>query len=265
MFEKNRYSLFYSILIILVISGTSCISQKKIAYFQNLEPVAKSQLNSEEIQEKSISRIYAFDFIYVDIRTMDEKTEEFIRGNANMNMGLQATSPGMIGYRVDKNGFVNLPLIGKVHVLGLTLEEAEKSIKEELKTYLKEPYYVKIVNLTFVVHFFDENGRAQQLHLSRESSTLIDALSLAGGMSDFGKRENLRVVRNYPADPKLFMLDMRDIASMQNEGFYLQTNDMIFVEPFQRKNFITNVSTFNIFISLFNTALVIYALIASSN
>lgn len=261
--------LLISLLIISLLSG-GCVSRKNLAIFQDVPLAQVDSAAAEELEKRLVVHIKPYDLISVFVKSKDPETDEFINISAgggslgNVNLGSGGRS-NMIGYRVDSEGNIRLPLIDKVNVLNLTLDEAEELIKSKFKEYIKEPCYVKVVHLTFRVHLFDENGGANIIQISRESATVIDVLSMSGGLSDFGKRSNIRVIRNYPQDPKLYLIDLTTIDCLNSEGFYLQSNDIIMVDRFTRKNFITNVSTFNIFYSLFNTSLVVIALILSIN
>jgi len=139
------------------------------------------------------------------------------------------------GYLVDKNGNIELPLIGKTKISGLTTREAADSIKNLLSLYYKD-LTVDVRYSNFQVTVLGEVLRPATYTLPNERITVLDALGLAGDLTIYGKRENVLLIRDSTADQKqLIRLNLTSKDIMMSPYFFLKQNDVIYVEPNKQK------------------------------
>lgn len=140
---------------------------------------------------------------------------------------------GISGYTVNKDGDIDFPVLGKVHVGGMTREEISISIKEQLisNNLVKDPVVtVEFMNLSISV--LGEVAKPGRYDIDRDRLTLLDALGMAGDLTIYGKRDNVLVQREENGGKAIYRVDLnsgRDLYS--SPAFYLQQNDIIYVEP----------------------------------
>lgn len=148
------------------------------------------------------------------------------------NMGFRNTG-GSISYQVDYEGNVKLPILGKVHIAGKTVREAEIFLQEEYSYSFNDPYCLIEVNNRRVIVFPGDDGTAQVIPLVNENITLIETLALAGGVSQNGKAQKIKVIRPQKdgSEPKVYNLDLSTINGLQDGMMVMQANDIVYVTP----------------------------------
>jgi polysaccharide export outer membrane protein len=183
---------------------------------------------------------------------------------------MSANSQSISGYTVDSHGDIDFPVLGKIHLAGLTREEAENSIKTLLikSRQIKDPVViVEFMNLGFSV--LGEVSRPGRYKIDRDRFTLFDALSLAGDLTINGQREDVALVRHEVEHDVLYRLNLLDIEQIYaSPAFYVQQGDVIYVTPNekrQRESTINgnNVRSTSFWISLSSLATSIVTLLVS--
>jgi polysaccharide export outer membrane protein len=139
------------------------------------------------------------------------------------NMGFQ--------YWIEDDGFVKLPILGKIYLAGYTVKEAEKMLEELFSKDYNDPYVLVRVTNRRVIVFPGENGRATVIEIANENLTLMEALALAGGLADRGKAHKIKVIRNAGPQQKVFLIDMSTIDGLRQANLVMQANDIVYVEP----------------------------------
>jgi len=137
------------------------------------------------------------------------------------------------GYLVDKSGYINFPVIGKVMLAGLTKEEAIEKMMNEIKAHVKNPI-VNIRFLNFKVTVIGEVNTPSSFQVSSEKINVLEALGLAGDMTQFGNRTNVLIIREKDGLRTTARLNLNNKDVLNSPYFYLQQNDIIYVEPEHR-------------------------------
>lgn len=139
---------------------------------------------------------------------------------------------GRQSYIVDEAGVIDFPVLGAIKVQGMTREELESYLKEELKAYIREEPVVTVRLMNFRISVLGEVARPGQYTISRERINLLEALSLCGDMTLYGKRDNVTLIREQ-ADGSLkkVRLDVSSAEVINSPYFYLQQNDILYVQP----------------------------------
>lgn len=235
---------------------TSCISREKLNYFQDAAVADTVSEDLRQVQEKKIEqiRIRPYDILDVQVRTPDERTNKLfgagensnVRGRVNIQQSYQ------IGYSVGQDGTIQMPLIGEVNVLNLTVKQAREAIEEQLSEYVRDPY-VQVKFLNYKIFVLGEVKNSGLVTINNESATVMEAISLAGGITQYGKRNNVRVFRGTPDNPIVHELDLTSVKSMSNPGYFIEPYDIIYVEPLRRRTILANISTINTFASIITT------------
>lgn len=238
--KKNIYLNFFLFLNMIVFLS-SCVSQKQIAYFQ------KDQSGSDIIKaaDAYIPKIQSGDILSIYVSSLNSAASSFfnpyattpsLSGDVNSEGGNSATGTQSLsqaaapGFLVDANGKIEIPLIGSMVVGGLTTSEAKDSIKNKLKTYLKEPT-VNVRFLNYKISVMGEVAHPSSYVIANEKVTLPEALSMAGDITIFGKRENVLIVRDNDGKKEFGRVNLTTREIYSSPYYYLHSNDVIYVEP----------------------------------
>jgi len=136
-----------------------------------------------------------------------------------------------IQFQVDVDGFVKLPIIGKIRVTDLTIREAEKLLEDKYAVYYNKPFVMLSVLNRRVMVFPGSGGTGMVVILENENTTLIEALAMAGGISETGKSDVIKLIRGDSRNPQIHLIDLSTVEGMKKSNMLLQANDIIYVEP----------------------------------
>lgn len=225
----------------IVLLASSCSSSKEITYFQDLKPGQESV-----IATLSPIKLQPNDKISIIVSTGDSRLNSlFNLPVARTNIG-QGSTDGKINtsggenvapYTIDRQGDINFPVLGKLHVAGMTREELGEYIRRELisRDLAKNPI-VTVDYLNLSVTVIGEVGHPGRFAIDREDYTILDALSAAGDLTIYGKRNNIRVLREENGVQRVYDVDLNSGRTLaQSPVYYLQQNDVIYVEPNETK------------------------------
>ncbi len=138
--------------------------------------------------------------------------------------------PAQSGYLVDNTGAIELPVLGKVAVAGQTANQVKDRLRESLREYLKEPT-VTIRNLNFRISVMGEVMRPSLFTIPNEQITLLEALSLSGDITIYGRRENVLIIREEDGKRTFARVDLTRRDLFSSPYYYLHPNDVVYVEP----------------------------------
>lgn len=227
----------------IVLSTSSCISTKKVAYFQNASVAQKSIIDSVTKFTEPI--IQTDDILSVDIKTIDPQSVAVVNQASEMLVGGSSANRGsetIAGFLVDKNGDIELSQVGKIRVVGLTTYEAKELIREKVSKDFRNPT-VSVRFANFKISVLGEVTRPAAYTVPNEKVSVLDVLSLAGDLTIYGKRENILVIRDKDGKKELGRLDLNSSAIFSSPFFYLKQNDVIYVEPNKAKVLTLNSAT----------------------
>lgn len=169
-----------------------------------------------------------------------------------------------IDYLVDIDGNVILPVIGKTKVSGLTIRQATDTLEKKYATYYVRPYVLLKITNRRVIVFPGNPGTAKVIPLINNNTTLIEALALAGGITEDGKARKVKLLRGDPNNPQVYLIDLSTINGIKAGNMVLQANDIIYVTPQRRitRELLTRITPA---LSLITSILLTIALLRSSN
>lgn len=213
-------------------------------------------------------RLQPRDIISVKVKTLDVESSDYF--NMETGRGFNNFNPASIylsGYSLDHNGSINLPEVGSLKVSGLTIVETQNKIQESLSTYLnKATILVKLVSFRITV--LGEVRSPGQYFIYNDQVTLLEGLGMAGDLTEFGNRENVTLIRQNGAKLGGVRLNLQDTDILSSKFYYLQPNDVLYVQPLKVKNTRGNLSTLNIvsiIVGSVSTALAIFFTIRNLN
>jgi polysaccharide export outer membrane protein len=226
----KKLPLLIGVALVTLVSG--CISSKKLVYFQ--DQVTAS--DSIKLMDRFVPTVQPGDILSVRVSSLSpEATTFFNPPSATMQLDRMMTPimtalPEITGYLVNPDGTIELPLVGKVKVGGLNTAQVADRIREELKTYLKEPT-VNIRNQNFRVSVMGEVARPSLFTIPNEKITMLEALSLAGDITIYGRRDNVLLIREVNGQRTFTRIDLTNRDLFRSPNYYLHPNDVIYVEP----------------------------------
>lgn len=231
-----RYS--FGILFILLLLFASCGSKRNLSYFKDLPD---SVVLQSAIPQTPETKIQGGDILRITINTLNPESNVLFNSgtlqtldsrNNDVNTNNQLAAEG---YLVDKNGFINFPVIGQVRLGGLTREGARQEMVKQLTSYVKNPI-VNVRFLNFKVTVIGEVAKPSTFTIPNEKITILEALGMAGDMTPFGKRENVLLIREENGERTMVKLDIGKKDIMNSPYFYLRQNDVVYVEPTKYKD-----------------------------
>jgi polysaccharide export outer membrane protein len=235
---------------------SSCTSQKKLAYLNNLPEVNGQETFTMEIPEYNI---HPRDILYITAKAMspDGKITDFLSTTASSTtaqMGAGEAGSYLYGYDVNPEGNIILPVIGTLKVEGLTLDETRKLIQASADKFFKNATVeCKLLSFKFTVI---GEVRAPATYINYNNYlTVLEAIGRAGGVGDFGNRDRVLVVRATDKGTKTFRLNLQDKSILASEAYFLLPNDVVIVEPLGQKIFNLNLPTIAFIITTITSAI----------
>lgn len=238
MNKTHTYRKFINVFYLIVIGSifTSCVANKNIAYFKDIQSVDSAKL--ERAAAYVEPRIQSDDILSINIFTLNPNTGAVINqaastpalgGNTNAS-----NSQILNAFLVDKNGEIELALVGKIKVAGLTTYEARELVRKVISKEYKNPN-VQLRFANFKVSVLGEVNSPSTYTLPNEKVTILDALSLAGDLTIYGKRENVLIVRDQDGKKEFARLNLNSSEIFNSPFYYLKQNDVVYVEPNKAK------------------------------
>jgi polysaccharide biosynthesis/export protein len=228
-----NFTILAALSMIAIIGGTiSCVSPKSIVYFQG----DSAQYSSQEITQKYIPKIQPSDILSIIVGSLNAEANEvfntpnlFTTASTNYsNVGGPRVQP--LGYLVDSDGYIEIPLVGRVKVSGLRTTDAADTIRTRLLTFLKEPSVI-VRNLNFKISVMGEVKLPAVYVIPDEKITLPEVMSLAGDLTIYGNRTNVMIIREENGKREYARVDLTSREIFNSPYYYLHKNDVIYVEP----------------------------------
>jgi polysaccharide export outer membrane protein len=224
----------------VILTFTSCVSQKQITYFQK----GVNQPDTITVAKTYIPKIQPGDILAINIGSLNPAASSFFNPYSTMPLGTDAndaaangTSSSLVlnqsaspNYLVDAEGSIELPLIGNIKLAGLSTTEARDMIKNLLKTYLKGPT-VNVRVMNYKISIMGEVTKPSVYVIPNEKITLPEALSLAGDITIFGRRDNILIIRDFDGKKEFGRVNLNSREVYTSPYYYLHNNDVIYIEP----------------------------------
>jgi len=225
-------SLFALIVIAMMMTG--CGSTKNVAYFKNSDDT-----NLESSRVLYDARIMPKDVLTITVNTTDpEASAPFnltVATTQSISLRSSSTSQAVLqSYIVDNEGNISFPLIGKVHLGGLTKNEAEQLILSRIKPYMNdaETPIVTVRMINYKISVIGEVTRPGMFTVANEKINILEALAQAGDLTIYGVRDRVKLIREDATGKKeIHVLNLNDANIINSPYYYLQQNDIIYVEP----------------------------------
>ena len=217
----------------VAVALASCGSSKNVAYFQNSDSVSLAE--SRYLYD---AKIMPKDVLSITVSTSEDA--------AAAPFNLTVPTPYTLGQRnsysqamlqsyiVDNDGDIDFPLLGTVHLAGLTKEEAERHIRDKIRSYMnrKEKPIVTVRMINYKISVIGEVAKPGMFTVANEKISILEALAQAGDLTIYGRRDRVKLIREDATGEKnIHVLNLNDANIINSPYFYLQQNDVVYVEP----------------------------------
>jgi polysaccharide biosynthesis/export protein len=248
------------ILVVLTFLLSACVTQQNVEYLQDTCTTIKS------FDEALIDdyKLKPNDELYIQINSLDDpKANVFSASGTQPFMNISTIQPygaSLISYTVDKEGFLLLPVIGRIPVLDLTTAQVSEKITKFLTNILSQPMVtVKLVNR--YVSVLGEVLRPGHFSYSQDKLTIFDAIGLAGDITEYGNRNEVILTRNEDGKNIRIPVNLTQSDILTSNYYYIRPNDMIYVKPLTKKFWGMRQFPYAVIISTLTTAILLYSVI----
>ena len=258
MRKMNKITKLGLAALLMAMLFASCVPQKKMLYLKEAQMAAENQ-SINYVNERSVNyKLQPGDNLFIRfVNTLDE------RSAALLNSGVsQLTSDASIylqSYTLDEEGCIEMPLVGKIELQNLTVDEAKERLQIELDKYINQTtIIVKLSNFNLTV--LGEVNRPGMYKVYQSQINLFEAVSLAGNMTNFAKIDQVRIIRQTDNGSEILTVDMGSADILASPYYYLKPNDIIYVEPLKIKQWGFTTFPYSTVISILSMAITLWAL-----
>lgn len=225
--------------VLLAFLLVSCQSYKKVPYLQDTALVN----DTEQSVRQTAVKVMPKDLLTIAVScSTPELAAPFNLVNSGTASGAegkvmaQGTSSALQQYLVDNQGNINFPVLGEIHVGGLTKLEIENLIIDKLKVYLKEAPLVNVRIVNYRISVLGEVTKPGSFVVSNEKINLLEALAMAGDLTIYGMRDNVKLIRTGQDNKQeIITFDLNKAETVMSPYYQLQQNDIIYVTPNKTK------------------------------
>ena len=211
---------------VICILLSACVPHKKIAYFQDLQ----NDSTITSFVDKHISTVETSDLLSITIASLSEdanKLFELQTGNEDPNYASNT-------YLVREDSTIQIPVLGKLNVAGKATGQVAEEVMAALEPYLKDPtVVVRIVN--YRITLMGEVANPGVYHIPNEKVSILEAIGMAGDLTIYGKREQVKIIRSSGGEHQVFFVDLTSKSVFSSPNYFLQNNDIVYVEPSKGK------------------------------
>ncbi len=244
----------YFVLVILIINLVSCVPQKEVIYVQDRQKDMAFEMEYANLKRKN--KIEVFDELYIQVNSFDAGNLNFMNSSLSGTSARSAAELSLISYRVDEDGYIDLPVLGRIKVIGLTIEESANLIRKELESYLNSPS-VKISFVNRSITVLGYVRQAGRYYYTGEYINVFQALGLAGDIQEFGNRKEVVVIREENNKITKHRISLTDKEIFKSPYYYLDSNDIVYVEPLKRRHWGMETFPYALILSSITTFLLV--------
>ncbi len=221
---------------------SSCIPQRKLKYLQDFDETKDYQ--NPYTPADTIIQNYMLrpnDYLYIRVITSDERLSQFFNKTGTQGGGNIVGAGGqggakLLAYQIDDFMHIDLPFVGEIDLSECNLKMARDTIRESLSGFLDEfALIVELMN-SYIIMLGEVNSPGRH-SLNEDVITIFDAVAMAGDMTQYARRKEVRIIRPTETGSIMYTVDLLDKNILESEGYYIYPNDMIYVEPVWVKMF----------------------------
>ncbi len=211
--------------------ASSCTTSKtSLTYFEDIKGIESGSVPAKEFSVKIMPQ----DELFITINSIVPQATAAYNlplSNPAFNDALKLTNqPHQQTYIVNKDGDIDMPVLGRLHVEGMSTLELKNELVKRISADVEDPI-VRVELVNFRIKVLGEVKQPGAITVNREKYTLLDALADAGDLTEYGERNNVLVIREEDGKQTYHHLNLNEVATLSSPYFYLQQNDVIYVEP----------------------------------
>jgi polysaccharide biosynthesis/export protein len=239
-----------TIILLIVLTATSCITSKKLTYLQYTTP----PLDTVMTVQPDAYKIQPFDNLFIRVVTPDPQWSQMFNTieTSSSSSSLTEQSADLISYSVDRDGNIEVPFAGTFKVVGKTLSMIKKELEELLKSYVTDASVtVKMINN--YVSVLGEVSKPGRYQIYKDRMNIFQALAMAGDLGEFSNRQKIQIIRQVPGGNSVKEFSLTDRSILSSEFFYVMPNDVIYAEPLKGRFFQMNAFPYGVILSAITT------------
>lgn len=244
---------------VIVVWLSSCVPLKKSIYLQGELAKELEKIESAYEPVKSSYIVKPNDNLFIRVTSLDSRTSAFLNNDAGVT-DTRIDNPmaaSLVGYRVDLDGSIDYPFVGKIFVANLTLDQVQDKIQLAVSKFIEESSVnVKLLNDNITI--IGEVNSPGRFLLYAEEINLFEALSMAGDMNDFANKKRVRLIRQDGDTQQMIVINTLDEKIMFSPYYYLKPGDIVYVEPRKLKSWDLSSVPITLTLTLLNTAILMY-------
>ena len=235
-YMKKIHLFFTALVVLLLLSATSCTSYKNVPYLQNSADLS----NIQQYNNVFDAKIQPKDLLVINVVSpMDPSAS----APYNLTVGIPyegkqslTTQATLQTYLVDNDGYINFPVIGKLRVAGKTITEVEEMVYAKIESAFVEKPVVTVRYHNFKISVLGEVTSPGTYSVPNGKVTVFEALALARDLTIYGRRDNVKLIReNAEGIKEIHEINLNDVAVLTSPYYYLQQNDVLYVTPNKAK------------------------------
>ena len=254
---KKNILLFILVTNLIILS---CTNQRQLIYLQGVDENSDTSFYAMNQLDYWIQ---SQDILYIKVYTLNSEVSDLINQTSSsnqQNLFQNETSLYINGYTVNDSGYIEIPVLGRIKIINLTLDETIETIRQRADQYLKDAtVIVKLISFKFTV--MGEVNNPGIFRNFNNQLTVFEAISMAGDITDYGNRKKILVLRPSEKGTETFRLDLTNKNILTSEGFFLLPNDIVYVEPIKSKTFKLNIPNITLAFSSITTLILILSYI----
>lgn len=252
--------------LLLAMTIASCVPQKKMLYLKDMQMAAES-ISKEYVNDRTIDyKLQPGDNLYIRfLNTVDQNSASALSGdNSTRNYMSSEASIYLQSYTLDEEGCIELPLTGKINLKNMTVDQAKEILQEKVSKYVNQTtLIVKLSNFNLTI--LGEVSKPGMYKVYQSQINLFEAVAMAGNMTNFAKREEVKIVRQTDNGSEIITVDMGSADILSSPYYYLKPNDIVYVEPLKIKQWGFTTFPYSTVISVVSLAVTLITLYTRLN
>ncbi len=247
--------------LLLAMFFASCVPYKKMLYLKDAQMVAENQ-SANYVNERNVDyKLQPGDNLYIRfINTIDERSAAALAGDIGRTYTSTDAAIYLQSYTLDEDGCIELPLTGKIELKNLTVDGAKEKMQTEINKFVNQTtIIVKLSNFNLTV--LGEVARPGMYKVYQSQINLFEAVSMAGNMTNFAKKNEVKIIRQTDTGSEIHIVDMGQADILSSPYFYLKPNDIVYVEPLKIKQWGFTTFPYSTVLSIVTLAITLFNLL----
>lgn len=240
----------------------ACVTQRQLPYLQGKDYSTTAAVQVDN--ERQAYHLQAGDVLSIKVQSVEPSLNDMFSVTSGQN--IQSGDPGSLfvsGYSVDDAGGIVLPTVGRLTVAGLTVEETQQLVQKNVARFMRTANVV--VKLTsFKLTVLGEVRAPGRYYIYNTQATVLEGLGLAGDLTEYGNRNNVKLIRQTAKGSEVVLLDLTDPNLLRSKYYYLLPNDALYVEPLKARAGRANANNLGLVLGAISTVVLLLSFIKAN-